>query len=43
MLWPAIWAAVLLVVSFAGDVIRRRRLRTSRGVAQRGLMSPNRG
>jgi hypothetical protein len=29
MLWPAIWAAALMVVSLAGDVIRQSRLRTS--------------
>jgi hypothetical protein len=29
MLWPAIWAAALAVVSLAGDVIRQRKLRTS--------------
>jgi len=29
MLWPAIWAAALMVVSLAGDVIRQSKLRTS--------------
>jgi hypothetical protein len=29
MIWPAIWAAALMVVSFAGDVIRQSKLRTS--------------
>jgi hypothetical protein len=29
MLWPAIWAAALMVVSLAGDVIRQGKLRTS--------------
>ena len=29
MLWPAIWAGSLLVVAFAGDVIRHTRKRTS--------------
>jgi hypothetical protein len=28
MLWPAIWAAALAVVSLAGNVIRQRKLRT---------------
>jgi hypothetical protein len=41
MLWPAIWAAALMVVSLAGDVIRQRKRRTSPGAAQNGLMSPN--
>jgi len=29
MLWPAIWAGALMVVSLAGDVIRQSKLRTS--------------
>jgi hypothetical protein len=29
MLWPAIWAAALMAVSLAGDVIRQSKLRTS--------------
>jgi hypothetical protein len=29
MLWPAIWAAALMVVSLAGDVIRQRKMWTS--------------
>jgi hypothetical protein len=28
MLWPAIWAAALMVVSLAGDVIRQGKRRT---------------
>jgi hypothetical protein len=29
MVWPAIWAAALIVVALAGDVIRQSKLRAS--------------